>query len=537
ANTTLHDTHIAIYELPGGDCTDLTDLVELGCSEDEGVEGPNGWTSITTMTGLTPGTTYYVQVDGYGASTGTTLIEVTSPCSEPTALMVANETDNSADLSWTSNGGEAEWEVEYGLTGFTPGMGMTAIATTNPYTLTGLDEDSEYEFYVSAICGAGDTSVQSVVDTITTLYLCDDPTMLAVSNITSTSMDVSWMDNAGTGTASIEYGAPGFTPGTGTTVAATTNPATITGLTAEEDYDVYITADCGANGASAAVGPVSATTLESCPAPSGIMTSNVTASSVDVAWTENGPATAWEVEYVATGGAQGSGTVVSATSNPFTVTGLAENTSYDVYVRAICGAGDESDWFGGAGTTFMTGEACPDPSGLLASNITGNTAELSWTENGTATLWSIEYGAPGFTPGTGTTANASSNPFTLNGLAASSDYEFYLTSLCANMIISNQVGPSASFTTSSVDIVDLGNGQTVDVYSYDNTIALTFENVSIPSAQVVVYDIIGQQVANEVVETVGTQTIQLDNVTTGVYLVRLAIDKETNTIKVFLQNN
>ena len=35
--------------------------------------------------------------------------------------------------------------------------------------------------------------------------------------------------------------------------------------------------------------------------------------------------------------------------------------------------------------------SCPRPTGLTASNITGRTATLSWTENGTATNWVLQY--------------------------------------------------------------------------------------------------------------------------------------------------
>ena len=71
----LHDTHIAIYELTGT-CDDLTTLVQVGCDEDGGTVGPNGWTSIANMTGLTPGATYYIQVDGYNTQDGQFFIQV-----------------------------------------------------------------------------------------------------------------------------------------------------------------------------------------------------------------------------------------------------------------------------------------------------------------------------------------------------------------------------------------------------------------------------------------------------------------------------
>jgi hypothetical protein len=71
----MHDTHITIFELTGT-CDDMSGLVQVGCDEDGGFVGPNGWTSIAEMTGLTPGVTYYVQVDGYNTQDGQFFIQV-----------------------------------------------------------------------------------------------------------------------------------------------------------------------------------------------------------------------------------------------------------------------------------------------------------------------------------------------------------------------------------------------------------------------------------------------------------------------------
>lgn len=69
-NTSLGDTHIAIYDV--GDCADMTTLTELACDEDSGVL----FTSFATTTDLTPGKTYYIQVDGYQDNVGTFKIKV-----------------------------------------------------------------------------------------------------------------------------------------------------------------------------------------------------------------------------------------------------------------------------------------------------------------------------------------------------------------------------------------------------------------------------------------------------------------------------
>lgn len=89
--------------------------------------------------------------------------------------------------------------------------------------------------------------------------------------------------------------------------------------------------------------------------------------------------------------------------------------------------------------------SCLAPTTLTATNMTTTSAQLGWTENGTATAWVIEYDTAGFTPGTGTLMGASSNPYTINGLSANTAYEFYVQANCGNDS-STWAGPFA-FTT------------------------------------------------------------------------------------------
>jgi hypothetical protein len=61
---------------------------------------------------------------------------------------------------------------------------------------------------------------------------------------------------------------------------------------------------------------------------------------------------------------------------------------------------------------ITTPPTCALPSGLSATNTTSISTDLSWTENGTATQWSIEYGLTGFTQGKGTYVSVTTNPYT-----------------------------------------------------------------------------------------------------------------------------
>ncbi|HET8838098.1 MAG TPA: hypothetical protein VFM82_03800 [Flavobacteriaceae bacterium] len=95
-----------------------------------------------------------------------------------------------------------------------------------------------------------------------------------------------------------------------------------------------------------------------------------------------------------------------------------------------------------------TTETCEKPTALTATNITGMTADLGWTEMGSATTWDIEIGSAGFTPtGEPTHANVS-NPFSMTGLGAEITYEFYVRANCGNDV-SDWAGPQ-QFTTASL---------------------------------------------------------------------------------------
>ena len=85
--------------------------------------------------------------------------------------------------------------------------------------------------------------------------------------------------------------------------------------------------------------------MPSCPKPTNLTVSNLTTTSLDLNWVENGTAGNWVVEYGLSGFTQGTGTAVQVQGTPgTTITGLSASTTYDFYVRADCGGGDVSGW-------------------------------------------------------------------------------------------------------------------------------------------------------------------------------------------------
>lgn len=110
--------------------------------------------------------------------------------------------------------------------------------------------------YVSGVANAqvrfrwvGDYSWYWIVDNVTVEnFNCTAAGNIDVSNETLNSLDVSWNANASVASWNIEWGVPGFTPGTGAEIGSyiTTTPSySIPGLSSGTDYQIYIQSDCG----------------------------------------------------------------------------------------------------------------------------------------------------------------------------------------------------------------------------------------------------------------------------------------------------
>lgn len=85
--------------------------------------------------------------------------------------------------------------------------------------------------------------------------------------------------------------------------------------------------------------------------------------------------------------------------------------------------------------------ACPQPTGQYAVNITPNSANLGWNENGTAPNWDIEFGPTGFTPTGIPTLAVNTNPYNYTGLSPLTSYDWYVRAKCSPFSASSWIGP------------------------------------------------------------------------------------------------
>ena len=134
--------------------------------------------------------------------------------------------------------------------------------------------------------------------------------------------------------------------------------------------------------------------------------------------------------------------------------------------------------------------SCANPSNLTTA-VTGNSVTLSWTENGTATAWNIEYGPTGYQQGSSaaTLIQATTNPFTINNLSVGT-YDFYIQADCEDEQSiwvgpvsaypgSYNMGTSGSDTLTTCNLIVLDNGGSNGNYAEGcNSTLVIFPEVS-----------------------------------------------------------
>lgn len=82
-------------------------------------------------------------------------------CQHPVNLQIDSVGSDFIDIHWTEVGGANSWVVEYGPEGFTPGTGGTALTSTDTFfTISNLDANTVYDIYVLSDCGGGLISTQ-----------------------------------------------------------------------------------------------------------------------------------------------------------------------------------------------------------------------------------------------------------------------------------------------------------------------------------------------------------------------------------------
>uniref|UniRef100_F5H7V9 Tenascin n=1 Tax=Homo sapiens TaxID=9606 RepID=F5H7V9_HUMAN len=332
-------------------------------------------TTKTTLTGLRPGTEYGIGVSAVkeDKESNPATINAATELDTPKDLQVSETAETSLTLLWKTPLAKFDrYRLNYSLpTG--QWVGVQLPRNTTSYVLRGLEPGQEYNVLLTAEKGRHKSKPARVKAST-----AKEPEIgnLNVSDITPESFNLSWMATDGIfETFTIEIiDSNRLLETVEYNISGAERTAHISGLPPSTDFIVYLSGLAP----SIRTKTISATaTTEPKPQLGTLIFSNITPKSFNMSWTTQAGLFAKIVINVSDAHSlhESQQFTVSGDAKQAHITGLVENTGYDVSVAGTTLAGDPTRPL----TAFVITEAEPEVDNLLVSDATPDGFRLSWT--------------------------------------------------------------------------------------------------------------------------------------------------------------
>lgn len=171
-------------------------------------------------------------------------------CNAATGLASTNITATSATVSWAAVSGAVNYTVEYKLNTATTYTVAAAAITATSVNITGLTASTLYDWRVRTNCSTGNSGYSNAQFTTTAVGVCNAPTTLTSSAITTSGATVSWTAAAGAVSYDVDYKLASAATWTNAATATTSTSVVLSGLTSASLYDWRVRTNC-ATGSSA----------------------------------------------------------------------------------------------------------------------------------------------------------------------------------------------------------------------------------------------------------------------------------------------
>ena len=444
----LWDNQLAVYS--ADDCgAILAGNGILLAANDDSLSSP--FHSYIAPLCVTPGATYYVQLDGY--STGTSgninleLIDagntapVVSNC--PAVVNVSTDCDAAtASATWSEPSVTDDCGTPTAVASHNPGDSFPIGTTTVTYTYDdgfNAPVTCSFDVVVEARISSTGSESQTACDNYTWATNGQNYTMSGAYTHTLVGANAQGCDSTVTLNLTINP-LPVVTAGDVSACAG--NSVNLIGSPAGGTFSVanpysgssttYTYTYTDGNGCTNTSAPANIY-MTAAPPVTGINMSNVGGNSATVNW--NGiPGLVWyEIRYrpVGAGSWIGGGTQAAPTTFKNLV-GLQAGTDYEIEVRGFCSVNVPGPW--SSTFLFQTGSSCPPPSTLFTSAVTKNSATLNWNSmpnvNYYQTRHRVETSPGVWGPWTNGTASAGATMKNITGLAANSNYMWQVRAIC-----------------------------------------------------------------------------------------------------------
>ncbi|HLW09871.1 MAG TPA: GEVED domain-containing protein, partial [Fermentimonas sp.] len=290
--------------------------------------------------------------------------EIIDPnCETPYNMTVVDSGEAAVDVSWEPEDGEL-YHIAWGPMGlemnedfFNDPQTGSVIVSENPFHLifTGPERFETRSLYIRKFCGDNNFSEW-------TEPICEEPSDLDSSQ-EEEDINLTWTPGASENGWEVAYGPEGFDVNDQgnpdvtrvNTYATPTYTISVYDVELGNTYDFYVRSRCSEQNFSDWTGPSTfIPELAPCFAVSATEARHVTYATADIYWTPVGGESSWTVTYGVSPLDPDNAITLPAEGNPkLTLTDLDATTQYDVYITAVCTAGQTAD---GEAISFTTTE-------------------------------------------------------------------------------------------------------------------------------------------------------------------------------------
>ncbi len=357
------------------------------------------------------------------------------------------QTPDGAIITWEEGQVDGDYIVEYGPFGFEPGTGTTEIVSDNMLTLTGFDEGTILQVYITLDCGDGDISsetdpifvqtgfTETPLECLYTLQLFAANGFgwgganidVIINDGEATNYTVAFNDNDG------DFNFVSFPVTSGSLLTIDYNA---------DNFDTdnsFILLDADGqtlyqSGADPTDG-INFQEVVSCPAcplpfPDSFTADPLEATSATLSWSEVSSVDMFTVQYGENCfDPETEGETIMTADNSVDLTDLEPGTLYTYYVSGDCGADGVSSTAGPY--FFQTPPLCFPPVEAALGEPTSDGVNIFFTPDPNVDEYIFEYGPAGFALGGGTQSGIiTGSEGDLINLLSNTDYDVYIYGNC-----------------------------------------------------------------------------------------------------------
>ena len=192
---------------------------------------------------------------------------------------------------------------------------------------------------------------------------------------------------------------------------------------------------------------------QSCDAPSGLSTLNLTSTSATASWNAVTGASSYEVDYRATSWSYWINIASGLTSTSWGLAAMTPGISYEWRVRTNCSFGTSS--YTQTQFTTQSSTSCNAPSGLTTINITTTGATATWSPVSGANSYNVDYKASSSGQWINIVSGLTSTSWGLAGISPATSYDWRVRANCSSGASSYT---QTQFTTQSITSCDAPSG-------------------------------------------------------------------------------